>query len=503
MSDYEPLATRTVLEKRYRIRRLLSQGGMGAVYLAVNTRFKRPVAIKENFVQTGPGVDREASMRQFREEATVLNGLHHPHLPRVTDLFIEGERQYLVMDYIEGQDLWDRIETQGEPLTEGAALEIIIQVCDALIYLHSQDPPVLHRDIKPQNIKVTPEGRVVLVDFGLAKVGGADVETHLGARGWTNGFSPPEQYMSSQRTLPASDIYALGATLYALLTATEPPASTSLTTGITRCTPPEILNPKLSDRVSRAIAYAMEIKITDRPQSVAVWQFELKTILENLEVEVKTSLARRARAQREAGLPWLWMGIAAVILIAIIFAVVYFNRGGGNGDDNIPTAVVEVTAEPTEVEFVAQPEVPTETPSPEATNMPPPTPTNTPRPTFTPIPPTNTPFLPTDTPPPPTNTPSPTTTATNTPPTTPTPLLGTDSTQIRSTDGMTMVYVPAGSFLMGSADSDPDAQDNEKPQHKVTLVHHPTLNFGYRRLSLVRASSILKCQSTVRYLLFV
>ncbi len=234
MSKYESLEKRTILENRYRIRRLLSQGGMGAVYLAVDTRFKTPVAIKENFVQTGPGLDREASKRQFEAEATVLNGLHHPNLPRVTDLFIAGERQYLVMDFIEGPDLWAKIESQGQPLAEREALEIIIQVCQALIYLHQQEPPVLHRDIKPQNIKVTPEGRVVLVDFGLAKVGGPDVKTHLGARGWTDGFSPPEQYMGSQRTTPASDIYALGATLYALLTGVEkPPASTGLTTGIT------------------------------------------------------------------------------------------------------------------------------------------------------------------------------------------------------------------------------------------------------------------------------
>ncbi len=182
MTKYEQLPKNTKLHNdRYRIRKLLSKGGMGAIYLADDLTFNEPVAIKENFVQTGPGIDREASMAQFREEAGVLRRLKNDHLPDVIDLFTVEDRQYLVMDFIGGKSLWKMVQAQGGPLSEEQALKYIIQACEAVKYLHSQHPPIIHRDIKPQNIIITPEDKVYLVDFGLAKVGGADTGTRAGA----------------------------------------------------------------------------------------------------------------------------------------------------------------------------------------------------------------------------------------------------------------------------------------------------------------------------------
>ena len=180
------LQTGQVLEQRYRIEALLGQGGMGAVYRAVDLKFNTPVALKEDLTVTPD------SQRQFTREAALLHQLRHPNLPRVTDHFaIAGQGQYLVMDHIEDEDLKGLLRRQG-PLTEAQALNWICQVLDALEYLHSRQ--VIHRDVKPANVKITPQGQVYLVDFGLAKVYDPGQETTIGARGATPGYAPPEQY---------------------------------------------------------------------------------------------------------------------------------------------------------------------------------------------------------------------------------------------------------------------------------------------------------------------
>jgi serine/threonine protein kinase len=173
------LAVGTILENRYRIDQLMGYGGMGALYRAYDTHLQRVVAIKENTI-TALGISEEAigaSRRQFEREALVLARVRHVNLPHVSDHFVTPEgNQYLVMDYIEGEDLAQIVARNG-PLPEAQALSWINQVCDALEYLHSLQPPIIHRDIKPQNIKVTPTGQVFLVDFGIAKVGGTNGQT--------------------------------------------------------------------------------------------------------------------------------------------------------------------------------------------------------------------------------------------------------------------------------------------------------------------------------------
>ena len=210
------LSPGNVLHNRYRIARLLGQGGMGAVYQAVDVTFNTAVAIKEN-LETSP-----QGQKQFAREAALLHKLRHPNLPRVTDFFaVPGQGQYLVIDYVEGEDLGQILARRGR-VPEAKALAWINQVLDALEYLHAQNPPIIHRDVKPANIKITPGGQVYLVDFGIAKLYDAARMTSTGARGMTPGFAPPEQY-GQARTDARSDLYAVGATLYTLLTGGAPP----------------------------------------------------------------------------------------------------------------------------------------------------------------------------------------------------------------------------------------------------------------------------------------
>ena len=241
MAQKPPLATGTLLNRRYRIVRLLGQGGFGAVYRAWDLNLNRPCAVKEN-----TDVSLEA-VRQFSREASLLANLSHPNLPRVTDHFsIPGQGQYLVMDYIEGEDLREMVEKSFEPLPEEQVLPWIIQVCDALSYLHSLPQPIIHRDLKPANIRITPQGKAYLVDFGIAKIYDPQLHTTSGAKALSPGYSPPEQY-GQGRTDARSDVYALGATLYTLLTSQRPPDSVDLLTATAPKLPSvRSLNPKVS-----------------------------------------------------------------------------------------------------------------------------------------------------------------------------------------------------------------------------------------------------------------
>ncbi len=249
----------TLLHKRYRIVEILGQGGMGSVYRAVDENLGVDVAVKENLFTT------DEYARQFRLEAVILANLRHPNLPRVTDHFVIGDQgQYLVMDYIEGEDLRQRMERQGN-IVEDEAILLGASICDALTHLHTRKPPILHRDIKPGNVKITPEGHVFLVDFGLAKVLHGSQATTTGARAMTPGYSPPEQY-GTARTDPRTDIYSLGATLYAALTGIIPEDGLARAMDNTQLTPLRKRNSKISRRLSAAIEKAMGIDPADRFQ---------------------------------------------------------------------------------------------------------------------------------------------------------------------------------------------------------------------------------------------
>ena len=257
-----PLKRGETLHHRYRIESVLGQGGMGAVYEAWDANLNVGVAVKENLFTT------EEFARQFYKEATILASLRHPNLPRVTDHFvIRGQGQYLVMDFIQGKDLRERIEGNGL-IAEGEAVPWFMEVADALAYLHSRKPySILHRDIKPGNIKIQPDGRAVLVDFGLAKVDDKSESTTTGAKAMTPGFSPPEQY-GTGRTDSRTDIYSLGATMYACLTGAIPEDSLERAMGREELTPLRKRSPRVTAALARAIEKALAVRPDERYQSM-------------------------------------------------------------------------------------------------------------------------------------------------------------------------------------------------------------------------------------------
>jgi serine/threonine protein kinase/Tol biopolymer transport system component len=273
----------SLLINRYRILEILGQGGMGSIYRAEDQNLGVQVAVKENLFTS------EEYARQFRREAVILANLRHQNLPRVTDHFvIDGQGQYLVMDFIEGEDLRERIDIQGL-LSDVDAVILGAAVCDALAYLHSREPQVVHRDIKPGNIKITPAGTIILVDFGLAKVNEDSQVTTTGARAMTPGYSPPEQY-GTARTDPRSDIYSLGASLYMAVTGSLPEDALARAMGQIDLTPVRKHNAKVSRRLAAVIEKSMAVRPEQRYQTAE----EFKQALGNTRVITGKRVAKEA-----------------------------------------------------------------------------------------------------------------------------------------------------------------------------------------------------------------
>ncbi len=236
------------------------------------------------------------------------------------------------MDYVEGQDLQEMLEDRGGPLPEVRVQVWAGQICDALVYLHSQTPPVIHRDIKPANIKITPSGQAVLVDFGIAKVYDPKLKTTLGAQAVSPGYSPYEQY-GKGKTDPRTDIYALGATLYTLLTAREPPESVQRVVN-DPLVPPRQLNLGLSMRTSAAIMKAMQMDPSQRFPNAADFKAALTpppAIRQPPVPVIKPqpgSLAPKPAPALPppASLPWGWIGLVIVLSLVILFLLVQVMR---------------------------------------------------------------------------------------------------------------------------------------------------------------------------------
>lgn len=264
-----------VLHKRYRILERIGQGGMGNIYLAEDLRLEgRRCAIKEveHDRATPPHLLKEARA-QFRREATVLARLDHPNLPKVSDFFSIGRRDYLVMDYIPGPDLRTLMleaKQKNTFLDEKLVLRWAAQIADALSYLHQQNPPLIHRDVKPSNLKLTPANTIKLVDFGLVKALVPDEMTITVIQGrGTALYTPLEQYGSDGlHTDTRSDIYAFGCTLYHLLTNTPPADARQRFLHPESLIPPSKINPNISPRVEQAILWAMALHPDERPASI-------------------------------------------------------------------------------------------------------------------------------------------------------------------------------------------------------------------------------------------
>ena len=272
------LSAGTVLRSRYRIVETIGEGGMGAVYQAEDMRLMdRRCALKEVRLDSAMSdVARRQAQEQFHREASILARLDHPTLPKVSDYFAESDLDYLVMDYVPGRDLKDimnEARRAGKFLEEAEVLNWTAQLCDALSYLHNQEPVILHRDIKPSNIKLTPDGRIKLVDFGLVKVLAEEEDenrtlTVVQGRG-TAAFTPLEQYGGDTgHTDVRSDIYSLGATVYNLLTNQPPLDAKRRFLNPSALQTPRSINPKVSPATEHAILTAIAMHPDQRPANV-------------------------------------------------------------------------------------------------------------------------------------------------------------------------------------------------------------------------------------------
>jgi len=394
-----------------------------------------PRALKEN-LDTSPEAER-----QFKREAKILGELSHPNLPHVVDHFtLPGQGQYLVMDFVEGEDLDQMLTRLGSPLPEHKAISWIIQICEALEYMHSQNPPIIHRDIKPANIKITPQDRAILVDFGIAKIYDPKLRTTMGARAFTPGYSPNEQYGSAGLTDARTDIYSLGATLYTLLTGQVPEEVPERNLG-KALSPPHSLNPSISSNVENTILRALEMLPENRFQNI----LEFKTMLQQKVVTtgpISTSTAQVSQvttivAKRQT--PWNKKWVVGCILLVMLILLVFMLTENQNKPNYGPTQTLVSVLITKNMKMTIEAGKLTSTllkypvtPSYTSTQAPP-TRTITPNPLYPPE------------------------------------VSFSGDTWISPKNGVAMIYIPASSFWMGSMEADRNVGNNEKPQHKVYL----------------------------------
>ncbi|MBC8334491.1 MAG: serine/threonine protein kinase [Anaerolineales bacterium] len=328
-----PLNSGEVLRGRYKIRQRIGQGGIGSIYLADDQRLEgRLCAIKEvEHDRSLPAKIFEEAREQFMREATVLARLDHPNLPKVSDFFSQNKRDYLVMDYVPGEDLRDLMldaRRRKTFLREDVVLGWANQIANALTYLHRQDPPIIHRDIKPSNLKLTPSGLVKLVDFGLVKVLVPDEMTITVIQGQgTILYTPLEQYGSDGvHTDVRSDVYSLGATLYHLLTNKAPADARNRFLNPDSLLPPKEINSSISNRTQRGIRWAISLHPDERPDSVEDFRLFLlgqKEIITSplpqlLQQRPAFTLGELLTQPTEQALAWVAVGMLLLSLLATL-----------------------------------------------------------------------------------------------------------------------------------------------------------------------------------------
>ena len=285
---FAPLQNGTLLNGRYLIQAALGQGGMGTVYKAEHIRLHSIVAVKEIHGLGGDEAQNRLELDRCEHEARFLVRLNHPNLPKVTDAFIENDCFYLVMDYIEGVTLESRLNAApARPLDVLQSVEWGLQIADVLAYLHSQEPPIIFRDLKPSNVMLLPDNSIKLIDFGIARLfqPGASKDTSLLG---SVGYSPPEQFGKGQ-TDPRSDVYAFGATLHHLLTGRDPSLQPF------KFPPAKTFNPLVPDLLSHLLDVCLALEPNDRPETIHVVAVQLLNVREEL-----VSQRTRAAAQQAA-----------------------------------------------------------------------------------------------------------------------------------------------------------------------------------------------------------
>ncbi|WP_322820749.1 protein kinase domain-containing protein [Chloroflexus sp.] len=324
-----------VLQGRYELRRRLGAGGMGSVYLATDRRLSTAQwAVKEmsDTAITSP-LERQQAQAAFQQEAELLARLSHPSLPRVTDHFEENGRHYLVMEFVPGENLRDYVNRLGLPRPLHEVLRWTAQICEVLAYLHTQQPPIIFRDLKPTNIMITPEGTIKLVDFGIARLFKPDKERDTQTFG-TPGYSAPEQYGRGQ-TDARSDIYSLGVLIHHLLTGHDPSTTPFRLPPITQ------LNPSVPAYIAAAITRATDNDPSRRFASVVEFQQALfgSQQLVNVQPGVASVAARSGPIGSEVtavtpstgmAIAGRWIGIISDVLMVVAIVLASFTLFGAN-----------------------------------------------------------------------------------------------------------------------------------------------------------------------------
>jgi serine/threonine protein kinase len=304
----QTLPSGTVLQERYAVETVVGVGGMSLVYRGRDLRFKdvvRTCAIKEMFQSAPDSQTRLLTLKNFERESGLLATLSHPAIPKVYDFFEENNKIYLIMELIPGRDLEATLETMKAPVTEQRAGHWAIQICDVLHYIHNHTPePIIFRDMKPSNIIVTPEERIILIDFGIARI--FQQNQRKGTMIGTEGYAPPEQYRGIADV--RGDIYALGATLHHLLTNVDPRTETPFTF---HERPIRQINPEVSAELEAIVMQALEYEPAQRPQSAAEFKALLQSIptLQGIGTSTPINVSTPAvalRTSKTAGTDLVW-----------------------------------------------------------------------------------------------------------------------------------------------------------------------------------------------------
>lgn len=293
-----------VLNRRWQVVERLGQGGMGTVYLSNDLNLpnlgdsKRSCVVKQLRDDFFRQEDRERAIQFFFREAQVLSALSHPNIVAILDFFQEEGKSYLIMEYVRGKNLHEMLMERGEPFLNEEVIDWAIQVCEVLHYLHTHDPPVIYRDLKPSNIMIDERNQVKLVDFGIARpFEESEDNTHVVSQ----GYSPPEQYWGAAD--PRSDVYALGCTMYFLLTGKD---SLALTVSN-----PKKLNSEVLDTLDRIVQRATQQDVWSRYQSALEMKEELIFLRSKIQPKAKESKSK------------IWMIAAAVIGFLVVSSLVF------------------------------------------------------------------------------------------------------------------------------------------------------------------------------------
>ncbi len=293
-----------MLNRRWQVVERLGQGGMGTVYLSNDLNLpnlgdsKRSCVVKQLRDDFFRQEDRERAIQFFFREAQVLSALSHPNIVAILDFFQEEGKSYLIMEYVRGKNLHEMLMERGEPFLNEEVIDWAIQVCEVLHYLHTHDPPVIYRDLKPSNIMIDERNQVKLVDFGIARpFEESEDNTHVVSQ----GYSPPEQYWGAAD--PRSDVYALGCTMYFLLTGKD---SLALTVSN-----PKKLNSEVLDTLDRIVQRATQQDVWSRYQSALEMKEELIFLRSKIQPKAKESKSK------------IWMIAAAVIGFLVVSSLVF------------------------------------------------------------------------------------------------------------------------------------------------------------------------------------